>query len=289
MLEAADSCGCVARNVQWKSGLREIELTDSAIEADYIAEFLKPMVHLRSFRYHHEGFGCSNGYFWDGGSFLAALQVSTIADTLEELSLSGRGDAGILSAMRSFEGFKKLRWLELDVKLLRGPPEHGQGDLASMELRRAEDVCAAFDLGDKLKPTEWWAKYNFSNVRLVDMLPSSIQTVELGVGKDGDYYPIFTDLDVKRHMVPVLTSIRVHGYVLSERRNRQTGTNGRVEAYAFELPDQSHHNLRGVGIDVSYVEVPPYVFEGEHTQRCRHLRGLLMVDGMRFSWSYAKW
>jgi len=257
------------------SRIEEIELTCSGISATHIARFLEPMHHLRSLRYHHMGMGGGAAFIWDAGSFLASIRNSRAANTLEELSLSAKFFDGPTSAPSSFKEFKRLRWLELGVDLLLARPENGQGDLADWEIQKT-----AYSYTNRTK--------TLCNLRLVDILPPSLEKLRLLVNEKVDSFtklfdglaegkvealPSLTDISLSRcyRKIPPDDSTRpIHFLPLGVRQAQDRRRMG--EEYHYEKPlslDGPKEELHAAGIEFQYVqELNP---QAEHLHTCRNM------------------
>jgi len=102
--------------------LTNVELSGACIDATQIAAFVRHTQKLKSFKFSYEvkWHGC--GHNWDAGAFVAILEQH-LGQTLETLSLSivtCFGSTG--TGVQSMKGFRFLKDLEFDVKLLLGPP-----------------------------------------------------------------------------------------------------------------------------------------------------------------------
>jgi hypothetical protein len=128
------------------SPLREIEFTESALNAKYMKSFMAPFHNLKAVRYAHSNFRYDR---WDAGASLTALSTMQSAKTLEELSfsMSYRWQRWSFSATSTFKRFTSLIDLELDIVMLLYKGDHG-----------------------RLEPT---------NCRLVDILPPTIRRLRL--------------------------------------------------------------------------------------------------------------
>lgn len=185
------------------SPVEEIEFTSSAVSATQIERFLEPLKNLKAFRYSYGFFGDGGAGQWDGGEFVAALRRSPAAKTLEVLSLAAENLASS-SAISTFKGLDRLRDLELDISLLLGKAECGEGDLAD------RDINEDFDA------------YPINNgsvilVRLVDILPPTICSIKLllhsiapiGGRRVNDCQKLFNGLAGERDKLPNLKEVQL--------------------------------------------------------------------------------
>ena len=95
--------------------LEELEFSSSATDAPQLRRILLPMHRSGVFKYSHNHFEGQVGYLWSANESIRTL-VSRVGSTLEELSLTTSHHS--MTAPRSFEGFQKLKGLELGVGLL---------------------------------------------------------------------------------------------------------------------------------------------------------------------------
>ena len=109
----------------WPSNVEQIEMSRSAIGASQLRQILRPMSHLRVFKYHHRHIDADAGSPWDAAGILRSL-VHCVASTLEELSLSSAQPSA--AALKSFMDLKKLTKLELSISLLLNMEENQDQD-----------------------------------------------------------------------------------------------------------------------------------------------------------------
>ncbi|CAJ2509831.1 Uu.00g057310.m01.CDS01 [Anthostomella pinea] len=150
----------------YSAKLETIELFASIIGAVELRELLSRTPSLKHFRFAHETkyHGC--GWNWDIGASIAVVQ-DCVGGTLEDLAVTLMGDGlnNSGTTLTDMTGFRKLKMLELDYVMLVGP---------AYDKERAEA-----DPADNDNEPPWGPP---AMVRLVDLLPESIENVNIYVG-----------------------------------------------------------------------------------------------------------
>lgn len=101
------------------AGLEVVELVDTIVNDTAMNELLSGMHRLKVLRISNIDRYCS---YWDGGKFVAIIE-RRVGSSLEELVLTTPdGVDGLGTSILPMKGFKKLTKLEIDIKLLLGPP-----------------------------------------------------------------------------------------------------------------------------------------------------------------------
>jgi hypothetical protein len=151
------------RNINWTSHLTHVELAYSCIDADGVSAFLSNIHALEVFKYSHQTKWHGLGYDWNPGTLVEALARHS-GQTIKELAITVETLFGdIINGASSFFSFPKLRKLECDILIFRGPAvESGQ--------RRGMDPY--------VPPGETpWDEDDIPCIG--SMLPSSIEEVQL--------------------------------------------------------------------------------------------------------------
>lgn len=162
-----------SEHYDWKYGNRtstveEIDVYEGASDFITIGRFLQPLVKLGVFHWTH---GC--GYTdecedWGGNAFVQMMGMK-VGWHLQELGLTFTHSTQCVSATRieSFLRFRTLTYLELDLQYLLG----------KVNIERNEDPNS----DEKWLPLRPEQRLRCIPPRLIDILPSSIQTVRLWV------------------------------------------------------------------------------------------------------------
>jgi hypothetical protein len=159
---AASSTG-VPFNPRYDSlgvSLRRVELAGCAIRGREMRDFLRHCQQLRVLNFS------GSGRYWNAGDFVAAISESPAAETIEELSLSIHGHyRRIVAGMSDLKALKKLKFLELDVRLFDGPP---YSEFVKMREGKKDLNDAHFKSSTKAKVA-----------RLREVLPLSVENVHI--------------------------------------------------------------------------------------------------------------
>ncbi|KAF1968017.1 hypothetical protein BU23DRAFT_558866 [Bimuria novae-zelandiae CBS 107.79] len=153
---------------QWRTPtlatqLTRIELASCCIDADGIGELVRHTPNLTVFKYSHENkwHGCEHD--WNAGAFVETIArhcgstVTELAITIDELF----GD--IINGVSSLLSFPRLEYLEVDLRVFRGPPvESGQ------------------QLGENFTVPEGAARWTEDDIPCIgSMLPESIREAQI--------------------------------------------------------------------------------------------------------------
>jgi len=163
---------------------------------------------------------------------------------------------GIDSAISTFKGMERLRDLELDVTLLLGDAECGQGDLADPSIDYDIDRYYIYDNDGVI------------TVRLVDIFPPTICTLKLLLPSVAHYAPwkvdcqrLFNGLVDERDKLPNLKEVQLRGCCSEDSEISK----GAMPQWLSDLIEQTP----SVGIAFHYERTPKP--ELEHLDRFDNL------------------
>ncbi|KAG6989778.1 hypothetical protein G7Y79_00064g094010 [Physcia stellaris] len=177
------------------SNVRDVEVTDSAVSATHIRNFLQTLPHLRSLKWQHCGNHEGAGHYWNGGAFLKAV-CEEVGPQLEKFCLTTAAFNKSLTALDSFKGLSSLRYLEFSACLLVGEQECG--------------------VNDKLLAGRYGPFLNIPPIRhpkkLFEILPATLERLRLLMLMNEIQFSLVEDMfdgldQVKQETLPLLTEV----------------------------------------------------------------------------------
>ncbi|KAL9027889.1 MAG: hypothetical protein Q9196_003657, partial [Gyalolechia fulgens] len=108
------------------STVETVTLSDTAISAPNMHNFLSTLSNLKYLHYSHSCMNTGAGYLWNGGAFLNAI-IAHAGPSLEELHVTIRFTTSF-TAIQTFRSLERLKKLHFSAELLIGQADEGKGD-----------------------------------------------------------------------------------------------------------------------------------------------------------------